>query len=150
MKSILFVCLGNICRSPLAHGIAQNYIKKYDLDIVVDSCGTSNYHIGETPCKNSQKVAKLHGIDISHQKARQLTEADLKKFDCIIALDESNYQDILTKGCDKEKLFKLGFFGYNNQDVPDPYFFDGFDGFEQVFDMIEKCIKNLLTNESTR
>ena len=149
MKSILFVCLGNICRSPLAHGIAQDYIKKYKLDITVDSCGTSSYHIGEAPCKNSQKVAKLHHIDISYQKARQLTKNDLKQFDYIIALDENNYQDILKKGCNKNKLFKLGFFGYNNQDVPDPYFFDGFDGFEQVFKMIEKCVENLLTNEVT-
>ena len=144
MEKILFVCLGNICRSPLAHGIAQDYITKHNLKIVVDSCGTSNFHSGESPCINSQKIAKLHNIDISHQKSRQLTQDDLKKFDYIIALDHNNYQDILAQGCPKEKLSKLGFYGFNNQDIPDPYYFNGFDGFEKVFLMIQKATINLL------
>jgi len=144
MKSILFVCLGNICRSPLAQGIAENFAKQNNLDIKIDSCGTSSYHIGEYPCNNSIKIAKLHNIDISNLKATQLTYDDFKKFDKIIALDQSNYNDILKLGCPKNKLFKLGYYGYNNQDVPDPYFFNGFEGFEKVFNMIEYCVIRLM------
>ncbi len=143
MKSILFVCLGNICRSPLAQGVAQNYINKNNLDILVNSCGTSSYHIGEPPCENSIKVAKLHNIDISNYKASQLTKDDLKNFDIVIALDESNYEDILSLGCNEQKLFKLGYFGYENADIPDPYFFNGFDGFEKVFEMVESCVLDI-------
>jgi len=144
MKSILFVCLGNICRSPIAHGIAQDYVIKNNLDIKIDSCGTSSWHIGEQPCSNSIKVSNLHNIDISNQIARQLTKEDFKVFDKIIALDDSNYNNILALGCPKEKLSKLGFYGYDNKDVPDPYFYDGFDGFEKVFSMIETCTVNLI------
>ena len=143
MKSILFVCLGNICRSPLAQGVTQNYINKNNLDILVNSCGTSSYHIGEPPCENSIKVAKLHNIDISNYKASQLTKDDLKNFDIVIALDESNYEDILSLGCNEQKLFKLGYFGYENADIPDPYFFNGFDGFEKVFEMVESCVLDI-------
>ena len=149
IKSILFVCLGNICRSPLAQGIAQDYVDRYNFDMKIYSCGTSSYHIGENPCSNSIKIAKLHNIDISKYKASQLTQQELKEYDLIIALDQSNYNDILQLGCDRSKLYKLGYFGYDNQDVPDPYFFNGFDGFEKVYNMIDKCVKELLKNETT-
>jgi protein-tyrosine phosphatase len=143
MKKLLFVCLGNICRSPLAHGIAQDYVEKNQLDIEVDSCGTGSWHLGETPCSNSIKIAKQHGIDISHQRARQIKSIDFEKFDLIIGLDDKNIEDLLHLGCPATKLKKLGSYGWNDEDIPDPYFFDGFDGFEQVYRMIEGCTVNL-------
>jgi len=142
IKSILFVCLGNICRSPLAEGIAKNYIKKYDMNIIVESAGTGDWHIGEKPCQNSIKIAKKYGIDISKQKARQLNINDFKKFDLIIGLDDKNIQTIKKLGY--QNPLKLGDFGFNGEDVPDPYFFDGFEGFDKVFNMIEHSVKTLI------
>ena len=150
MKSILFVCLGNICRSPLAEGIARKYVKNNNLKVEIDSCGTGNWHVGEAPCDNSIEVANRHNVDISMQKSRQITKDDLKSFEMIIALDSSNYGDLLEMGCPKYKLSKLGFYGYNNEDVPDPYFFDGFEGFEKVYEMIDTCVKNLIDNDWVR
>lgn len=144
MKSILFVCLGNICRSPIAEGVANEFVKKNHLEILVDSCGTGDYHKGENPCPNSIKVSKQHGIDIAQHRARAIAKEDFKKFEMIVALDDSNISNLLKMGCPKEKLHKLGFFGYDNQDVPDPYFFNGFDGFEKVFTMIESCVHTLI------
>ena len=144
MKSILFVCLGNICRSPLAEGIAREYVKNNNLTIEIDSCGTGNWHVGEAPCDNSIEVANRHNVDISIQKSRQVTKEDLKKFEKVIALDSSNYEDLLQMGCPKDKLSKLGFYGFNNEDVPDPYFFNGFEGFEKVYEMINTCVKDLI------
>lgn len=146
MQKILFVCLGNICRSPLAEGIAKDIISKKSLDIEVDSCGTGDYHEGENPCPNSIKIAKLKGIDISKQISRPITPKDYVYYDKIIALDDSNVSNLIKMGCPKEKLSKLGSYGYENEDVPDPYFFHGFEGFEKVYEMIETCVKNLLHN----
>jgi len=137
MKSILFVCLGNICRSPLAEGIA----KKLAPQLQIESCGTGSWHVGESPCLNSVKIASLHGVDISNHKARQITNEDLKNFDYIIALDESNLNDLKDMGA--TNVTKLGSYGFENKDVPDPYFFSGFEGFEKVYEMIEICLKNL-------
>lgn len=142
MTKILFVCLGNICRSPLAQGIAQDYINKNNLEIYVESAGTGSWHIGESPCENSIKVAKLNGIDISHQKARQVNKRDFKEFDHIVALDSKNIKDLKSLGC--QNPLKLGDFGCNGEDVPDPYFFNGFEGFHKVFSMIETCVINCL------
>lgn len=147
MKSILFVCLGNICRSPLAQGIAEKLIREKQLDIKVDSAGTGDWHIGEAPCLNSIKVASINGIDISLQKGRQVSEADLKNYELIVALDDSNYDNLKKMGA--ESLVKLGHFGHNNEDVPDPFFFPGFEGFDKVFAMIESCVTQLLI-EKTR
>ena len=144
MNSILFVCLGNICRSPLAEGIAREYVKNNILDIKIDSCGTGSWHAGEAPCENSIKVANLNGIDISKQRARQITKNDLDNFENIIVLDDNNYTDLLNMGCTEDKLSKLGFYGYNNEDVLDPYFFNGFEGFEKVYEMIDICVKELI------
>lgn len=142
MQSILFVCLGNICRSPLAEAIARQKIASIGLDISVDSAGTVSWHIGEPPCQNSQKVAKLHGLDISDLRARQVSREDFEKFDLLVGLDANNVADLQKMGA--PSVVKLGSFGYNNEDVPDPYFFNGFEGFEKVFEMIERCVENLL------
>ena len=139
--SILFVCLGNICRSPLAEGIAKDIAKKNGLNILIDSAGTSAWHINEPPCKNSIKIAKENQIDISSLRARQVSKDDFKRFDLIIALDEQNKKDLILMGANR--VYKLGDFGFGGADVPDPYFFDGFEGFGRVFDMIKTCIENM-------
>ncbi|MGB3749964.1 MAG: low molecular weight protein-tyrosine-phosphatase [Arcobacteraceae bacterium] len=148
MKKILFVCLGNICRSPLAHGIAENYVKENGLNTMIDSCGTGDFHIGEAPCKHSQTIADENGIDISKQTARQVTKEDFKKFDILVGLDDQNLVDLETMGCPTFKLKKLGLFGLDDVDIPDPYFFDGFEGFEKVYDMIEIATINLIDEVS--
>ncbi len=142
MKSILFVCLGNICRSPLAQGIAEKIIKEEGLDLHVDSAGTGDWHIGEAPCENSVKVASLNDIDISHQRGRQVTLEDFERFDLIVGLDQSNIENLKKIGA--ADPIKLGHFGFMDEDVPDPYFFPGFEGFDKVFKMIESCVIQLL------
>ena len=142
VKSILFVCLGNICRSPLAEGIAKNYIKEKTLNLVIESAGTGHWHIGEKPCDNSIKVALLNGVDISKQKAQQVKKSDFKNFDLIVGLDDSNISNLKNLGC--KNPIKLGDFGFNGECVPDPYFFDGFEGFDKVFEMIDVCVRNLI------
>lgn len=143
MKSILFVCLGSICRSPIAEGVARKLIEQGGHDITVDSAGTGHWHAGEKPCGHSVTVAKNHGIDISGLRARQVKKADFITFDLIVALDQSNYDDLKAMGA--INLVKLGGFGYEGADVPDPYFFKEFEGFEHVFTMIESCVKELLS-----
>jgi protein-tyrosine phosphatase len=148
IKSILFVCLGNICRSPLAEGIAKAYIKEKSLDLIIESAGTGHWHIGEKPCENSIKVAKLNGVDISNQKARQVKKEDFKNFDLIVGLDDSNISNLKNLGC--KNPIKLGDFGFDRECVPDPYFFDGFEGFDKVFEMIDICVKNLIDEKIKR
>lgn len=141
VKSILFVCLGNICRSPIAEGIARKMIEEGGHAVSVDSAGTGNWHVGEPPCRHSVTVARNHDVDISELRARQVKKADFSAFDLIVALDQSNYRDLKALGC--QNLVKLGEFGYEGADVPDPYFFKEFEGFEHVYTMIESCISYL-------
>lgn len=141
MQSILFVCLGNICRSPIAEGIAKNIAMKKGLAIKVDSAGTGGWHAGEAPCHNSVKVAQMHGIDISQQRARQVQKEDFETFDLVIGLDSSNIENLKLMGL--ENVIKLGTYGANGADVPDPYFFEGFEGFIEVYKMIKKCVETL-------
>jgi protein-tyrosine phosphatase len=145
MKRILFVCLGNICRSPLAQAIAQDLVLKQNIELEIDSCGTGHWHVGEAPCENSIKVASQRGLDISSYKARQVVIEDFAYYDYIIGLDESNVNNLKNLGC--KEVLKLGDFGHGGDDVPDPYFFDGFEGFDRVFDMIESCVKEFLNQK---
>ena len=148
MKSVLFVCLGNICRSPLAQGIAEKIIKEKGLDIHVDSAGTGDWHIGEPPCDNSIKVANINDVDISHQRGRQVKVEDFESYDLIVALDQSNIENLKKIGA--TDLIKLGHFGYENEDVPDPFFFPGFEGFDKVFNMIEACVTQLINEKAKK
>ena len=141
-KSLLFVCLGNICRSPLAEGIAKEVAMQRGFSIEIDSCGTGSWHVGESPCEDSIHIAKIRGIDISMQRARQITAEDIEHFERIVVLDEKNLQDVQAMGA--KNVVKLGFYGADNADVPDPYFFSGYEGFDKVYDMIENCVKELL------
>lgn len=143
VKSILFVCLGNICRSPLAEGIARDAAKRRGLDIIVDSAGTSGYHIGEAPDPRSVAVAYQNGVDISGLRGRQLDKSD-SKFDLIVAMDRQNYANIsrLNLG---SKVALMGEFGLNGAEIPDPYYGDSRD-FKRVYDMLEISI-NVMFDE---
>lgn len=143
MNSILFVCLGNICRSPIAEGVARHMIEQGGHNITVDSAGTGSWHVGEAPCRHSVTVARNNGIDISGLRARQVKKADFSAFDLIVALDQNNYRDLKSMGC--KNLVKLGDYGFEGADVPDPYFFEGFEGFDHVYMMIESCVRELLS-----
>ncbi|MEO6902563.1 MAG: low molecular weight protein-tyrosine-phosphatase [Bacteroidia bacterium] len=155
MTKILMVCLGNICRSPLAEGILKAKAEKYKLSIQVDSAGTSNYHIGEHPDKRAIKNANLHQIDISKLRARQFTVADFDSFDHIFAMDSSNYTDIIAlarneKDINKVELILNRVYLDLNMAVPDPYF-GGEQGFETVFLLLDNAceiiIHSLKNNE---
>jgi len=137
------VCLGNICRSPLAEGILQHKADKAGLNWIVDSAGTGNYHIGEPPHKLSQKVAKLNGIDISHQKGRQFTKNDLLEFDRIYVMDSENYTNVkLMSGNlwneQKVDLLLNALYPGENRSVPDPWYGKE-DGYHAVFEMVSNA-----------
>ncbi|MES2138366.1 MAG: low molecular weight protein-tyrosine-phosphatase [Bacteroidota bacterium] len=141
--SYLMVCLGNICRSPLAEGILRDKAKKMNLDISIDSAGTSNYHIGQHPDNRTVSNAKQHGIDISKLKGRQFQVEDFDKFDTIFVMDSSNYSDVISLARnenDKRKveLILNRVYPNSNMAVPDPYF-GGEQGFETVFILLEKA-----------
>jgi protein-tyrosine phosphatase len=140
---ILMVCLGNICRSPLAHGILKNKAKEQNIDIVVDSAGTSTYHIGLAPDRRSINIASKHNIDISEQRAREFTREDLNNFDIIYAMDSSNYNHIIQMAWDKNEMNKVKLILHNNRDVPDPYT-GGDDGFEDVFIMLDDACNRII------
>ena len=143
MRSILFVCLGNICRSPLADGIANRYARELGLDFYIDSAGTSDWHKGEAPCEHSIKIAKQNGVDISGLRSRPICPQDLKEFELIIAMDRQNRSDLLSYGFENVKL--LGDFGgLGGADVPDPFYFKGFSGFEKVYEMIDRGVRDIL------
>ncbi len=144
MNKILMVCLGNICRSPLAEGILRHKLEQKGLNhIVVDSAGTSNYHTGEGPDKRSAQNAKLHGVDISKLKARQFSKRDFDDFDRIFVMDTSNYNDVIELArdhSDKQKVEMIlnRVYPDTNMSVPDPYF-GGEQGFENVFMLLDKA-----------
>jgi len=152
MKKILFVCLGNICRSPLAHGIAQNISNRDKLSYEIDSAGTSDWHEGEAPCQDSITIAQTHNIDISKQHSRIITEDDIVKYTHVVAMDKQNKADMESFGF--KNVYLLGNFGgYEGKDVPDPYFFTGnhvLDGFEKVYTMVETCVEELITHIRTK
>lgn len=144
-KSIIFVCLGNICRSPIAQGVAEKYIKEKNLDIKIASAGTGDWHIGEAPCEHSIKVAAMNDVDISKQKAQKVQKSDFSNYDLVVGLDDSNVENLKKLGA--TNILKLGNYGFEGADVPDPFFFDGFEGFDKVFEMIEICVKNLINEK---
>lgn len=137
---IVMVCLGNICRSPLAEGILKAKLPK---DYVVDSAGTGAWHTGQQPDKRSIATAKNRGLDITNQRVRQFKVSDFDTFDYIYVMDNSNYKDVLSlapteESKSKVKLILNEIFPNENVDVPDPYY-GGDDGFENVFDMLDQA-----------
>ena len=148
---ILMVCLGNICRSPLAEGILKRKLEDRGLDWTVDSAGTGFCHIGEPPDPRSVSTARKYGLDISRQRARQIEPSDLDNFDLILAMDSSNYQDILrlaNSGQQENKVeMILNYINPGaNDNVPDPYWND--DGFDQVFHMLDEACERVIERHS--
>lgn len=136
------VCLGNICRSPLAEGILRYKVEQQHLNWIIDSAGTQSNHIGEAPHALSQKVALLHGIDISQQRAREFVAADIKNFDKIYAMANDvlqHIQQIAGKQYDAKKvcLFMDELYPHKQIDVPDPWY-GAEDGYHKVFDMLNQ------------
>ena len=141
------VCLGNICRSPLAEGILQYKINNLSLDWEVDSAGTSSFHAGEKPDIRSIQVAKRNGIDISNQRSRPFRGWDFETFDWIYVMDSSNYSDVIAmaqseKEKAKVKLIMNELEPGKNIAVPDPYY--GEFGFENVFEMLDQACNKIV------
>jgi len=148
MVNVLFVCLGNICRSPLAEGIFLDLIEKRGLQAIIscDSSGTGSYHIGELPDKRTRKNAELNGIKLTHH-ARKFVVQDFYEFDFIIPMDESNLKNInsLKPHDSKAEIFLMREFDTKekNKNVPDPYYGNA-EEFEEVFQILNRCCTNFL------
>lgn len=145
---ILMICLGNICRSPLAEGILQNKADEAGLNWTVDSAGTGDYHVGEAPHKSSQKIAKLNGIDISKQKCRQFKKDDMHFFDKVYVMDSNNYNDVRRmSGNDwnesKTDLILNELYPGQNRNVPDPWYGTE-QSFHEVFEMLDKACDKIV------
>lgn len=138
---ILMVCLGNICRSPLAHGIMAHMVHEAGLDWEIDSAGTGDWHVGHAPDHRSIAVAKNNGIDISGQRAQFFIPDLFDKYDRIFVMDRNNYQDVLALSTSEEHSGKVSLF-LDDDIVPDPYYDS--DQFEPVFRMIEARCKILI------
>lgn len=144
---ILMVCLGNICRSPLAEGILKEKLKRHGLDWHVDSAGTGAYHVGELPDPRSIATARKNGIDITDQRARQIKAQDLHEFDLILTMDQSNQRKVLRLAPNSDLHKKVvPILNYVEEealkDVPDPYWDD--DGFDYVFQLLDSATDALL------
>ncbi len=146
----MMVCLGNICRSPIAHGILQDKIKKLELPWAVDSCGTSSWHTGEKPDSRSIDVALKNNICIANQRAQNFNISMFEEYDYILVMDSNNHKDLMklaSSEANKQKvklLMNYAFPGQNRQ-VPDPYYEGGFDA---VFDMIELAIDGFINTHT--
>ena len=145
---VLFVCMGNICRSPTAHGVFQAMVDEHDLSdrILVDSAGTHSYHIGSPPDIRSQDTAQSRGVDLSGLRARQFGSDDFLDFDFLLAMDHSNLSDMSSIRPDNARARLDLMLDYSEKfkqkEVPDPYFGNG--GFELVFDLINDASAGLL------
>ena len=151
---ILFVCLGNICRSPTAEGAFMHAVQRRRLDdcFDVDSAGTGDWHIGKPPDERAQRAAQRRGIDISALRARQIRADDFRAFDCIVAMDNNNYADLQTladeyrsehrdERRDEQCRNKVRLL--TNDEIPDPYYGDE-NGFDRVFDLITRAVDELI------
>ena len=147
MKKILFVCLGNICRSPLAEALFRKHVTEQGLGhlFMCDSCGTADYHIGQPPDQRSVANAKKNGLTYTH-RGRQLSPQDFQSFDYILAMDSSNHENIISMNhAGHQSIFKIRDYDPANKgaDVPDPYF-GGPHGFQEVYEILERSTLNLL------
>ncbi|UCC57226.1 MAG: low molecular weight phosphotyrosine protein phosphatase [Gammaproteobacteria bacterium] len=149
MIRILFVCMGNICRSPTAQGVFEYLVSSEELSdaIAIDSAGTYAYHIGELPDARARAAALKRGIDLGNQRARRIMESDFQEFDYVLAMDHENYND-LTEICPSDQAGKLRLFldfapELGVREVPDPYY-GGSTGFERVLDLVEHASRGLL------
>lgn len=154
-KKVLMVCLGNICRSPIAHGLLQHKAKEHGLNWEIDSAGTSNWHEGELPHEKSILVMKQNGIDITYQRSRPLRRKDLEHFDVIYVMDSSNYKDVTDMAKSEVEISKVRLImnevnAGKNQKVPDPWGLSD-KHYEEVYEMLneatDKIIDDFLRNE---
>ena len=145
---VLFVCMGNICRSPTAHGVMQKLVDEQGLSqyVQVDSAGTHSYHVGNPPDPRSQATAKRRGVDLSSQRARRFVSSDFLDYDYLLAMDTGNLADMRALRPDEAsarlQLMLEYSSRYSEREVPDPYFGD--DGFDLVYDMIDDASRGLL------
>ncbi|MBK9800018.1 MAG: low molecular weight phosphotyrosine protein phosphatase [Bacteroidetes bacterium] len=147
---ILMVCLGNICRSPLAEGIMRQKIEKYKLNALVDSAGTIANHVGQHPDSRSIANGLKHQVDISTLIARQFTKSDFDKFDLIYVMDASNYKNVIgmarnTEDKKKVNLLLNELYPRTDLEIPNPYF-GGDEGFEKVYHLLDLACENLAMN----
>ena len=141
------VCLGNICRSPLAEGILKN--KSTHLDIQVDSAGTAGYHVGNKPDARAIEIAQKYNIDLNNQRARQFSRKDFDEFDIIYAMDKNNYANLISLADNNEERNKikmiLNELNHDSfQSVPDPYY-GGQEGFEKVYKLLDKACEKIVS-----
>ena len=149
---VLMVCLGNICRSPLAQGILENQAKEKNVKIYVDSAGTAGYHVGSPPDIRTINIAKKYGIDITNQKARKFRLEDFDNFDIIYVMDQNNYNDLLNYNINAQQAKKIILImnevdANSNIAVPDPYYNDGF---ENVYQMLLKTCQKIIKKIESR
>lgn len=147
---VLFVCLGNICRSPTAEGMLRHKLEAAGLAerVTIDSCGTGDWHVGKAPDRRATAAAATWGIDLSGLRARQLDRADFERFDYLLAMDHDNLADLLAmrpKACDAHVGLFLDFAGRQGAAVPDPYY-GGDDGFGEVLDLVEAAADGLVVS----
>jgi len=153
-KSILLVCMGNICRSPTAEGVLRDKLESAGLGdkVRLDSAGTHDYHVGKAPDRRAQEAARKRGYDLSDLRARQVSARDFAEFDLILAMDQDNYQSLL-QACPEQHRHKVRLFlsfssQFANQEVPDPYY-GGPQGFDRVLDMVEDAAEGLIATLRT-
>lgn len=149
--SVLFCCMGNICRSPTAEAVFRARVEEAGLaqQILIDSVGTHDYHIGKQPDLRTQRAARQRGYDLSSLRGRQVELADFARFDYVLAMDNAN-MTILQRLCPQPQRDRLGLFleyanSHQEREVPDPYY-GGEDGFERVLDMVEDAAEGLLNH----
>jgi len=152
---VLFVCMGNICRSPTAEGVFRHLLRQKSLDdrIEVDSAGTHGYHVGEAPDQRTQRAAASRNYDLSDMRARKVAAQDIEYFDLILAMDHNNL-DVLKRICPRDKHERLGLLmsyskNFDDDEVPDPYYGLG-HGFDLVLDMVEDAADGLLESLEQR
>jgi protein-tyrosine phosphatase len=145
---ILMICLGNICRSPLAEGILKDKVAKHKLDWQIDSAGTGGWHVGELPDSRSIAVARKYQIDLTDQRARQFRKTDFDNFDLILAMDKSNFRNILKMAQTDEQRAKIHLIlnfsrPESDGEVPDPYYDNRFD---VVYEMLDEACEAVISN----
>ncbi|GAA4324164.1 low molecular weight protein-tyrosine-phosphatase [Mucilaginibacter gynuensis] len=143
---ILMVCLGNICRSPLAEGIMQHLVKEEGLNWTIDSAGTGSWHVGEGPDRRSTRAALNRGVDISKQVCRQFKTGDFDNFDLILVMDRNNLSDVVAKARNANDIEKVRLL-LTDKEVPDPYYDD--NQFAPVYDLIENGCRNVIRELTT-